>query len=132
MLGLMGTDQYCIRPSAMVGLQWVEQCNLTMLGFQVSIRLKYIFISFSLSLSRFTCHSMPSFIFIVCFETLSACGTHSRGWWAGRRREQGWGESKGGEREGERKRWGEGEGGRARGEERKGGKGKGGGKVRGD
>ena len=30
------TDQYCIRPSAMLGLgQWGEQCNLTMLGFQV-------------------------------------------------------------------------------------------------
>ena len=30
------TDQYCIRPSAVLGLrQWVEQCNLTMLGFQV-------------------------------------------------------------------------------------------------
>ena len=29
-------DQYCIRPSAMLGLgQWVEQCNLVILGFEV-------------------------------------------------------------------------------------------------
>ena len=37
------TDQYCIRPSAMLGLgQWVEQCNLTMLGFPLEHQAKII------------------------------------------------------------------------------------------
>ena len=36
MMASICTDQYCERPSAMLGLeQWVEQYNLTMLGFQV-------------------------------------------------------------------------------------------------
>ena len=36
----MGVDQHCIRPSALPGLgQWVKQCNLTMLGFQVSSKI---------------------------------------------------------------------------------------------
>ena len=44
--------QYSIRPSAMLGLgQWVEQCNLTMLGFQVLFKNIYNFFLISLSLS---------------------------------------------------------------------------------
>ena len=36
MMASLCTGQYCIRPSALLGLgQWVEQCNLTMLGYQV-------------------------------------------------------------------------------------------------
>ena len=36
MMASMCTDQYCIRPSAMLGLgQWVEQCNLTRPGVRV-------------------------------------------------------------------------------------------------
>ena len=53
----MVIDQYCIRPSAMLGLgQWVELCNLTMLGVQVLSKNVHIF-SRSLSLSC-TCHAM--------------------------------------------------------------------------
>ena len=44
MMALICTDQYCIRPSAMLGLgQWVELCNLTMLGFPVWHWAKIIF-----------------------------------------------------------------------------------------
>ena len=40
-------DQYCIRPAAMLGPgQWVEQCILTVLGFQELSKLyiQYIYI----------------------------------------------------------------------------------------
>ena len=47
------TDQYCNWPSSMLELgQWVEQCNLTMQGFQY--RLKHFPLSFT-----FTHYSMP-------------------------------------------------------------------------
>ena len=40
------TDQYCTRPSAMLGLgQWVEQCNQSMLAFLVGYQANiYIYI----------------------------------------------------------------------------------------
>ena len=51
MMASVCTDQYCIRPSAMLGLgQWVEQCNLTMLGFPIGHQANtYLFLSRPLS-----------------------------------------------------------------------------------
>ena len=38
-------DQYCIRPSAMLWLEtWVEQCNLTKLGYQVMCKTFFCFL----------------------------------------------------------------------------------------